>query len=294
MFIFGKKKTLRIFPIGGIGNQLFIYFAGVCLASKQKADLVLDFSHIWFIGNRRSTELLEFALPLQCRVRGLNEGSTAKCIKAKLEFAGSKWLRKVYLSREIGFADDLLMSNRSKIYGHFQTWKYASDVVRENPEFCKLEVKTVSNWLRDHIKLIKDENPLVIHIRRGDYLEHAESIGVLSDTYFRHAICSFSEDLRRRIWVFSDDVQAAQVVCDRIGVKPLRYIDQPPGETSASILYLMSLSRYMVISNSTFSWWGAFVNAHKEIVAPFPWFKGLESPRNLIPSNWRIVESTWL
>jgi hypothetical protein len=56
----------------------------------------------------------------------------------------------------------------------------------------------------------------------------------------------------------------------------------------------MSKANYLVIGNSTFSWWAAYLNENQtNIVAPRKWFKGREDPSELMPPHWKLTESIW-
>ena len=113
------------------------------------------------------------------------------------------------------------------------------------------------------------------------------NIGMIEPDYF---IKELRKELARRnygkIWLFSDEPITA---LDSLGEfkSKIRLIDN--NMSSAETLHLMKLCDGFVISNSTFSWWGAYLSTAdpKNIIAPYPWFKGQDSPERLLPDSWQ-------
>ena len=69
---------------------------------------------------------------------------------------------------------------------------------------------------------------------------------------------------------------------------PCVYVDHNRGYESYKDMQLMSLCKHHVIANSSFSWWGAWLNANPEklVVAPKNWFRNDNDDRDLIPMEW--------
>jgi hypothetical protein len=122
-----------------------------------------------------------------------------------------------------------------------------------------------------------------IHVRRGDYLHpncHGHHPILPIDTYYNKAIEMFPDE---KFIIFSDDIEWCKQnfnIADAIFVSEKDYVE----------LYMMSLCKNNIIANSTFSWWGAYLNENpdKKVGAPDQWF-GLKSPNNykdIVPDSW--------
>jgi len=86
--------------------------------------------------------------------------------------------------------------------------------------------------------------------------------------------------------VFSDDIAWAKKNLEI--AFPCEYVDHNQGPQSYHDMHLMSLCRHHIIANSSFSWWGAWLNPHadKTVVAPERWFANDDNATDLIPSAW--------
>lgn len=121
-----------------------------------------------------------------------------------------------------------------------------------------------------------------LHVRRGDYLKIQDCHPVLHKEYYEEAIKLLGND--RKYAIFSDDPDWCRVNLNIPNSVIVR------GNTDEEELYMMSLCSDNIIANSSFSWWGAYLNLnpHKRVVAPLRWF-GPKLPLNtkdLIPHTW--------
>lgn len=136
----------------------------------------------------------------------------------------------------------------------------------------------------------------MVHVRRGDYAKaENKDFGMLDVRYYENAVSRARKklgDANRPIWIFSDDIpmvrkELSQVFLDASFVVP------PRESNAAESMILMSKGAANVISNSTFSWWSAILNAGSVVVAPSKWFKNMNDPEGLIPPEWLTEESEW-
>ena len=137
---------------------------------------------------------------------------------------------------------------------------------------------------------------MAIHVRRGDYKNPDSPVGLLSRTYYKDAIEQvYSRYENSNFWIFSDDIDDSHNLLDGLVPKNSNWVSPPEGSDPAESLVLMSLSKVIIIANSSFSWWAAKTGVKKELViAPSPWFKTLESPTYLIPNSWYQIKSSWM
>jgi hypothetical protein len=128
------------------------------------------------------------------------------------------------------------------------------------------------------------QNSISIHVRRGDYLNLPDFHPQQPIKYYENAVNFFGLD--KNYIIFSDDINGAMEMLDFI-----------PNKKSVSLgkdyldLYAISLCEHNIICNSTFSWWGAYLNQNinKKVIAPSNWFIPSKPLIDLYPENWIII-----
>ena len=162
-------------------------------------------------------------------------------------------------------------------------FKYKEDV-RDAFTFKKEKINAKTEELSN--RLIQGEQTFIsVHIRRGDYLLEPQR-GVCSITYYKNAIHLLLKKVQSPYFVFfSDDIKWAK---EKIPYDNSFYVDWNHDDDSWQDMYLMSLCKHNVIANSSFSWWGAWLNANqnKIVVAPKQWF--------LCRDNYDILPDKWI
>ncbi|MFW5983550.1 MAG: alpha-1,2-fucosyltransferase [bacterium] len=178
--------------------------------------------------------------------------------------------------------------------GFWQSELYFKDfesIIRQDFEFNTfLNSKNQSNL--NQIK--KCQCPVSVHIRRGDYIHssHYSKIHITLNSTFYNKATSFMEKkiANPTYFVFSDDIEWAK---KNLSFKhPTIFIDNNNNENSFEDMRLMSNCKHHIIANSTFSWWGAWLNSSKEkiVIAPQKWFKIEElEKKDLIPKEWITI-----
>jgi hypothetical protein len=299
------KQNVEIELVGGLGNQLFGYFAGAYYAEKFNRHLIIDLTQVPLGLTNHGSELTSFKFSKSYELIRSKPGGFARLIKRvfdklSIKFKFTRYFRYkllgVYQSKEVGF--DSFLEKQSevlRIQGYYQTFKYI-DNLQEVGADVSFEILNPSNWflkLQDEIK--KDE-AVAIHVRRGDYKNPNSPIGLLSKFYYKNAIDLVNSRYQdKNFWIFSDDIGDSQRLMSEFVPKNTRWITPPMGSDPAESLTLMSLSKVLIIANSSFSWWAAKTGAAKELViAPNPWFRKLENPSCLIPDSWAQIKSDWM
>jgi hypothetical protein len=183
--------------------------------------------------------------------------------------------------------------NRYK--GYFQSHIYASFLKRKLP-LGLLSPQEPSAWFMEKLQEAQELQPIMMHVRRGDYYKVQNLFGILSDSFYKDAISHIRETGNDRpVWIFSDSPDSltdgfiGSLGSSASVVRPLS--DSPAIESLA----LMQFGSANVISNSTFSWWPAFLSQTSlTTVSPADWFLNMEQPLELIPNNWIKIDSDWL
>ena len=128
-----------------------------------------------------------------------------------------------------------------------------------------------------------------LHIRRGDYLtpENAETHCLCSPSYYQNAIQYIVQRVENpHFFIFSDDITW---VFDNFKMPyPYTIVNVNDSYTGYYDLELMRNCKHNIIANSTFSWWGAWLNENpnKIVIAPQRWFMNQEEEIDIIPSSW--------
>lgn len=188
------------------------------------------------------------------------------------------------------------------ISDYFQTEKYfshISDIIRSDFQFKDDILKTCKEVL-DEI-----ENPIFMHVRRGDYLNCSDFHPFVGMDYYKKALELFPKDVT--VLLFSDDIawcktqeffNGDQFMHSDFDARYNQSCDTNNGLEKSLIPYydlcMMSLCKGGVIANSTMSWWAAWLmdNPSLPIITPTPWFgpKSNDNTVDLIPTRWTKLE----
>lgn len=296
-----KKKCFVFMLSGGIGNQLFQYSAGQFLA-QNKSFLVryqIDSQGKFHAGSdiRELVDLYETIPSITSQhqipkfIRRIHNISGRR-IQLYQKF--SKRFSLGYFSPVVGYDPHLEKLDKSnKVYGYFQSQVYAEVVRKKILDNFAARIK--SDELASLLKLSQVFDPVMVHIRRGDYLSQRSNIGLLSYEYFENAIKqALKNNESRKIWVFTDSTKEATNLLSNRKIKIDKIFGENDGLDYVDTLVLMASANNIVISNSTYSWWAAFLGSDKnKVFYPNPWYRGIESPQKLIPTNWHPVDSLW-
>jgi len=297
-----SKKNLKIFPIGGIGNQLFIYFAGRHLADKLERELRIDLSLASKFGTKHRGDISSFHLPgtfLSRKSLTTSHGYFSRIDKRLIRRVSI--YRKIKLvifryfnSPELGYNKEMETLKRVRsIHGYFQTWKYYEFYKESHKDFFRIQ--SHSRWYSETLASLEKIKPIALHIRRGDYNDLKEEFGILSNEYYSISLEIMKKHFgEKEVWVFSDDIPAAKTILNSIDGHKFSYIIPPKESAPIESMMLMSRCPAIIIANSTFSYWAGLIQSDdKLVIAPTKWFRGRIDPRDLIPPSWERVESTW-
>jgi len=312
-----KPKILLVLA-GGLGNQMFQLAAALNLSDGNRIQLETGVG----LPRRNSlgeAEIQSFVLPEAVEIKKLVFPNTLmrKNVNLFLRMSASEqhfhnwpgyrlltlfsslinslyfmeW-RKTVATDALGDSNILLPSGNVMLVGLFQSQKWVTD---DNVKqvMQTLQVLNPSNQLLELENLSLKENPLVVHVRLGDYIQE-ESFGIPDKTYYETAITrALKNSSYQAIWLFSNDLAAAKQFLPNDLSLPIREIGDI-GSSSAEVLQAMRFGKGYVIGNSTFSWWGAYLTFNPDAVVyfPSPWFKRTHSPINLTPKEWKPV-SAW-
>ncbi|MCR2046566.1 alpha-1,2-fucosyltransferase [Acetatifactor muris] len=144
---------------------------------------------------------------------------------------------------------------------------------------------------RELMDFLQGKISVGVHVRRGDYLQEKELRDVCDPDYYRKAFEIFMKrDVKTVFIIFSDDIPWVRK--NFHFSKNMVFVDwNSGGEKSHVDMQMMSLCNHNIIANSTFSWWGAWLNANKDkcVVAPRYWRNNSKNESLIYPKNWMLL-----
>ena len=280
----------------GLGNQLFQYAIARKLSQQKQAVPYLDlryYHHLYATDTFRSFRLNHFNVDFK-----IFDNAPILIYLSKLtKFFPNRSLPPFFkLVREgnDGFNGEALTQNSMFVYlsGFWQTEKYfidIRDVLQKELTLKTLPTDLYQTYLSE---ISKEDTPVSLHIRRGDYVNNnqfKDQFGFLGLDYYRASIAMFKEKfVSPRFFVFSDDLAWVK---ENLDFEPnLTFVDCSGENSDIEELMLMRACGHHIIANSSFSWWGAWLNVKKDkiVVAPKKWFNNMPglNTDDLIPVDW--------
>lgn len=281
---------------GGLGNQMFQYAFGLSLSRKLNCGLYLDSTILRETGHNmvlRNYELDIFSDEIRIAdTQQINKFIRPGKLQRLLNKTGiSK--TTVYREKSLRFdANALCVTPPAYFDGFWQTEKYFNaKLLRQAFAFTR-SLNSKSGEIATEIA--QQNNPVSIHIRRGDYVSSKptnELHGLCSLAYYQNAIALINERISYpHFYIFSDDAEWTEQNLIP-SLKNATLVHHNKGTDSWQDMALMSKCRHHIIANSSFSWWGAWLSADekKTVIAPQNWFakpSAYFDDVDIVPSNW--------
>lgn len=265
---------MKIIPLlGGLGNQMFVYafylsmkmndkntFCTDCILKKDKAHTGYDLGRAFGIVTD-SNLFLDIFVKCMMKMRRRFSPSLFQFVLSLLRIR--------FLSDVVGGHCDesfLQKNNRfSFFFGYWQSENYFYPYREKICETFRFNIEVLSETTQYFWEEIqKQRESVALHVRRGDFVD--ADIALL-DVYYDKAIdVLYQYVLSPVFYVFSDDMEYAKT----LNIPNAVYVDCNKGEDSWQDMFLMSSCRHNIIANSTFSWWGAYLNRNesKVVIAP--------------------------
>lgn len=264
--------------IGGIGNQMFQYSAGRAVSIKRKELLKLDKSGFEVQpGAKRHYSLHIFNIDE-------NFISKSEILLAKLlhQHTSIIYPRTDVLTEFPERSGDLYLE------GYFQSYRYfekVEDSIRKDFTFKNKLSKDALDWQT----LATKYTAISVHVRRGDYATDPvenKKFGLLPISYYQKAFKRLDSVKNPAVFVFSDDITWVK---SNLKFPTKTFFVSSFGGSQEEDLRLMASCKHNIIANSTFSWWGAWLNnsPKKIVIAPKLWRQdGYNTIELLLPPTW--------
>jgi len=267
-----NPKMIVVRILGGLGNQMFQYAYAKAL-EQRGFKVKLDISKFKKYKLHGGYQLDQFKIDLKT-------ASPFSAFLAKVKFKKNRKEQSLLFDEKL-----FTLSGNEFVKGYFQTEKYFKAIREILLEEFVIE-KELSETTKNIAATIESKtSSCSLHIRRGDYISNkkANSVhGTCSLDYYKKAI-NFVLKKHENIhfFIFSDDILWAK---ENLKTKYAIYIDHKtiPHED----LYLMSICKHNITANSSFSWWGAWLNKNeaKTVISPKKWFVNIEN--QIACENW--------
>lgn len=263
--------SVKIGKKGRLGNQMFQYAALIGIAQKQGLNHGINYKK----GNDLTWK--EYGIDNEYKLLTLDKAFNLSAPQYE-----SNKLDKVIKEKYFHFDEVLFNTGDDAILeGYFQTDKYfnhCEDIIKKEFSFKKEIIDACNFFLND-----KSFNETVsIHVRRGDYINN--SYYAQSDIlYYEKAILKNFNDKDYNFIVITDDIDWCKLFFNKKNF----YISE--GCNQFLDMCIMSMCNHNIITNSSFSWWGSWLNKNlnKKIIAPAQWFTNPEIlTKDLYSSNW--------
>ena len=277
---------------GGLGNQMFQYaLYRVCKNNGVKAKL--DINSFDRIVQHNGYEIervfnLKADLATDYEIEKYQDNNMDILSKIIRKIG----LRKRYFAEtDFKYYPEIMNLKKGYLNGYWQSEKYfnsAKDIIL-NDYKCNFKENDVN---LEVLKDIENTNSVSIHVRMGDYKssENADRHFVIRDAkYYERAIERIKKSVDNpKFFIFSNDIQWVK---ENLPLDNSVIIDWNQGKDSYKDMFLMSKCKHNIIANSSFSWWGAWLNENKDklVIAPDRWFNNIQAP-DVICDSWIKVE----
>jgi hypothetical protein len=264
---------------GGLGNQMFEY--ALVLALRSRGHYVrLDTSYYDFLQMHNGYELE--------RVFGIREPVTSR------QGLHIYWLRTLHKFRpkylykvdEFKYDETILQKPQTYLFGYWQDERYFESIANQIRDVFSFT--DIDEYNQQIAKQMNKCNSVSLHIRRGDYA--AFGMTIIKEDYYVRAIKKINSMVDNPTYfIFSDDMEESKAIVDKMNINH-ELISHNRKSNSYLDMFLMSQCKHNIIANSSFSWWGAWLNNFNERVVIAPQIWDAQNP-NFHPQckNWILL-----
>jgi hypothetical protein len=286
---------IYVYLTGGLGNQMFQYAAARALAEKAQSKVCLD---LLFLNSKQDgVTKRKFELD----ALNINAEYASKSESDYIRRSGSRYLKylnifhsqKISIIKETGFGYSPIVHKPNEdicLMGYWQSEKYFAGIkeIISKELSPKKEAHGKNKVMAEEISKV---NSVSLHIRRGDYVSNplTNSVhGVCGVDFYLNSIKYINEKVDMpHYFVFSDAMDWCRKNLNPNA--PVTFVDHNLEDNSYEDMRLMTLCKHNIIANSSFSWWGAWLNRNPEkiIIAPRKWFNdNSKNTNDLLPEGW--------
>ncbi|WP_158729301.1 MULTISPECIES: alpha-1,2-fucosyltransferase [unclassified Flavobacterium] len=266
--------------IGGLGNQMFCYAFALALKKRNDDDIFVDISHFNHYGLHDGFLINEIFNVKEIMVA--NKREISRLTTYIPHYTLSRLVRKIlpkkskeYIEKRDYVYDERALTVNGDCYfeGYWQSPLYFESIKEDVKKIFSFPIASGEN--KELSELIKSVNSVSIHVRRGDYLNAKSFIGICELDYYCNAIFEINSKVENPyFFIFSNDIQwCIDNIKIFLNTDRIKFVSHNIGKESFWDMYLMSCCKNMIIANSSFSWWAAYLNNNKDIkiISPSRW-----------------------
>lgn len=312
---------------GGLGNQLFQLAAGLYICYRNKSDYLVDSEYI----DHQTPALINFGF-IEANKYSDKSGCLDKVyvtkpnnrhkallwekkfeairIKAGETYTDPSDLDKYYLHIP-------RIKNIRTVRGWFQTQIYANELTKYGINFKSKNWENTPKVLNKFglsrispsyesflLSQVSSDNTIVIHVRCYE-AKLSDSLGILSDNFYINAVKKMSDSIRTfknidakvlSVFIICDNKTRSKALAKKlynsIGINTYT-LDDKLYDKDEIAFYLITKAKNLVIANSTFSWWGAYLGEADSVIAPERWYYKIPYSKGLYLKDWATVAADW-
>lgn len=262
---------------GGMGNQMFQYALYLQLKALGRNVKIDDKTEYVGRENARPIRLevfgAKYVTPTEEEMLCLTDSYVDTISKIRRKLTGRK--TALYQEKSPAYDSMVLEKERAYLAGWWQSEKYFYDVKEEVREAFTFKNITLSEEMKAYKNAMENSNSVSVHIRRGDYLDVDEVYGgICTEAYYQKAMKKMEEELPDcQFFIFTNDVPWAKEHMQGEKITVVEGNDEDAGYLD---MYLMTRCKHYILANSSFSWWGCYLNSFKDkkVIAPKIWANG--------------------
>ncbi len=282
---------------GGLGNQMFQYAFAKFLEQELHEEIMLDFHQYASLNNDniRKPRLLKFKISLnqiessKCGLIFPHKSKSTGMIYKMGIYAESKLNRDYYFTKGLIYEAPEILSKKRYFDGYWQSHKYV-DAVQDilNREF--IPNYDISSSSLDMISRVSSVNSVFVGVRKGDYTQNKSmqaSWGSFDESYYHACMDYIKSKVENPVfYIFSNDVKWCK---ENLDFSQYDYEYREPIDIIDDFeeMQIMAACKHSIIVNSTFNWWGAWLNKNpnKIVCCPRNWyFNGQKT--EILPDEW--------
>ncbi len=283
-------KNIKVRMFGGLGNQLFQYYAAKSVSLKLGLPLTIDFSWLPIYNVHKNSDIRDFNFIQKESFRDVHYSGSFIIERVKnhmvKHFNTLGSIFNIDIPDTTGYSDLGHIREGMELRGYYQSYRYFE-------EFCKIQsapdwtLARESEKYQRFVEKLSLQDFIGMHIRGGDYLNPNSPYVNLDKKYYISALSEIKKKTGDiKTYIFTNDMSYGKNFL-KLG-KNLEIISTQDLRASEN-LKILSLGKGLILSNSTFAYWAGVISKTPNVIAPKKWFKTISTDNDLYPVNWKTI-----